>query len=231
MVAAADSGIDVIIVAAGASSRMESDTPKILLPVCGRPVILRCVDAFRQHAGIRSIVVITRESLIPALRELLPADEPRLRFAVGGATRGASVLSGMKLLHDTVPPSIVLVHDAARCLVSGALIERVIAATRAGRAAVPCVPVVDTVKRIDGLRVVGTVDRSELQAVQTPQGFHFADLWAAYAGNACLETDDCALVERALPVTVVPGERRNLKITTPDDLIVAEAFLQKQGEQ
>jgi 2-C-methyl-D-erythritol 4-phosphate cytidylyltransferase len=142
----------------------------------------------------------------------------------GGQTRSESVRAGLAAVPADV--EIVVVHDAARPLASAALFAAVIDAVRAGAdAAVAVMPVTDTVKRVDGTRVVQTLDRSELVAVQTPQAFKAEILRKAHAAgdNA---TDDAALVEAVGgTVVVVPGEATNIKITTPDDLRVAEALL------
>lgn len=142
----------------------------------------------------------------------------------GGATRSDSVRAGLA----AVPPGteIVVVHDAVRPFASAELFQRVVAAVLAGAdAAVPAVPMTDTIKRVEGTIVAATLDRSALVAVQTPQAFRLAALRDAHArgGEA---TDDAALVESiGGKVVTVEGERRNLKLTTPDDLLVARALL------
>lgn len=147
-----------------------------------------------------------------------------VRTAVGGATRSASVRAGLACVPDDV--DVIAVHDAARPLASRALFERVVAAVRAGAdAAVPGLPVTDTVKRVLDNRVVETVPRDDLVVVQTPQAFRRAALEAAHAG-AGVGTDDAALVEASGgAVVVVEGESRNLKVTLADDLQLAEALL------
>jgi 2-C-methyl-D-erythritol 4-phosphate cytidylyltransferase len=150
--------------------------------------------------------------------------EPVDAVVAGGDTRSDSVRAGLRAVPEEA--EIVVVHDAARPLATRALFDAVIAAVRAGAdAAVPGVPVSDTLKQVDGERVVGTVDREQLIGVQTPQAFRGFVLRAAHAqqGHA---TDDAALVEAARGrVVVVPGDPRNLKITTPDDLVIAAALL------
>jgi 2-C-methyl-D-erythritol 4-phosphate cytidylyltransferase len=143
---------------------------------------------------------------------------------VGGATRSASVRAGLAAVAPSA--TIVVVHDAARPLASPALFEAVIGAVRRGAdAAVPAVPVPDTVKRVDGDEVVETVARDELVVVQTPQAFRADALRAAHTGGADA-TDDAALIEAADGrVVIVPGERANLKVTTPADLVMAAAIL------
>jgi 2-C-methyl-D-erythritol 4-phosphate cytidylyltransferase len=142
----------------------------------------------------------------------------------GGATRSESVRAGLAAVSGDV--EIVVVHDAVRPLASTELFSAVIAAVRAGAdGAIPGVPVVDTLKRTDGDRVLETVDRSQLVAVQTPQAFRAEVLRKAHA-EAADATDDAALVEAVGgTVVVVPGEQSNIKITTPEDLRVAEVYL------
>ena len=152
---------------------------------------------------------------------MLPPGE---RGVIGGATRSESVRNGLAQVPDDA--DIVVVHDAARPLAAPALFGAVIDAVKAGAdAAIPVVPLSDTVKRIDGERVVETVDRSSLVAVQTPQAFRADMLRKAHAAGG-EATDDAALVEAiGGTVVVVEGEHTNIKITTPDDLRIAEALL------
>jgi 2-C-methyl-D-erythritol 4-phosphate cytidylyltransferase len=148
-----------------------------------------------------------------------------VRTATGGATRSDSVRAGL----DCVPADtdVVVVHDAARPLASRRLFALVMRAVEDGAdAAVPALPVVDTVKRVHDDRVIETVPREGLVAVQTPQAFRASALRAAHA-SAAVDTDDAALVEAAGgTVVVVEGERRNLKLTMPDDLELAQALIE-----
>jgi len=162
----------------------------------------------------------TCEGVVP----VLPADRLETGARAGGPTRSASVRAGLAAVPAAA--AIVVVHDAARPLAGPALFERVVAAVGAGAdAAVPGVALSDTVKRVDDRRVMATVDRGSLVAVQTPQAFRAEILRRAHAGEP-EATDDAALVE-ALggTVVVVDGDHRNFKITAPDDLVVARALL------
>jgi 2-C-methyl-D-erythritol 4-phosphate cytidylyltransferase len=144
----------------------------------------------------------------------------------GGAERQHSVAAALAVVPEEV--GIVLVHDAARALTPPELIESVAAAVRSGRPAViPVLPVVDTIKEVGPAgEVLGTVDRSVLRSVQTPQGFSRAVLAAAHAAGLGAHTDDAGMVEKAgVPVTCVPGAELALKITRPLDLVIAEALL------
>ena len=153
---------------------------------------------------------------------------PGVRVAIGGATRSASVRAGLACVPEDV--EIVVVHDAARPLASRTLFARVIGAVRSGAdAAVPGMPVTDTVKRVRDHHVVETVPRDDLVAVQTPQAFRRSVLQAAHAHGG-LDTDDAALVEAAGgTVVVVEGESRNLKLTRVDDLELAQALIEGSG--
>jgi len=155
---------------------------------------------------------------------VLPPDRLEAGAQPGGATRSASVRSGLAAVPDEA--EIVIVHDAARPLAGPEVFARVIAAVRAGSdAAIPVVPVTDTIKRVSGDRVTETLDRSALVAVQTPQAFRAETLRKAHAGES-EATDDAALIEAmGGTVVTVPGDSRNFKITSPDDLIVAAALL------
>jgi 2-C-methyl-D-erythritol 4-phosphate cytidylyltransferase len=194
-----------IVVAAGSGSRFGK--PKQFERLAGRTILEWSLDAAR---GACDDVV----TVVP----------PGTSGGVsGGATRSESVRAGLAAVPDDA--DVIVVHDAARPLASPALFAAVIDAVRGGAdAAIPGVPVTDTVKRVDGERVVDTVDRDALVAVQTPQAFRADLLRKAHAGDADA-TDDAALVE-ALggTVVVVPGEAANIKVTTPQDLRIAEAL-------
>lgn len=173
------------------------------------------------------VVVAAPIGATDVVRDTLTAaiDGLRLDVVEGGATRQASVAAALAALPPDV--QIVLVHDAARAFVPVDVVERVVAAVRAGAAAVvPVIPVADTVKEISGDLVRATVDRSRLRLVQTPQGFTRDVLVRAHTDGATEGTDDATLVERlGVPVTVVDGSDQAFKVTRPVDLVVAEALL------
>jgi 2-C-methyl-D-erythritol 4-phosphate cytidylyltransferase len=199
-----------VVVAGGRGTRF--GRPKQLVDLDGRSVLEHSVAAAaRASAGV---VVVLPEDLLQ--------DVPGAATVVaGGSTRSESVRAGLAAVPETC--EVVLVHDAARPLASDAVFQRVIEAVQAGAdAAVPAVPVTDTIRKISG----GVVDRSQLVAVQTPQGFRASALRAAHSG-APDATDDASLVEAAGGrVVIVDGEVHNLKITQPEDLLVARALLQ-----
>jgi 2-C-methyl-D-erythritol 4-phosphate cytidylyltransferase len=228
MATPADTG--VIVVAAGRGVRAgEGGERKQYRPVAGVRLLLRCLRPFASHPRIGPIVVVLPPedaSRPPAW--LAPLLSDRLTVVAGGAERQHSVANGLARLHESA--RIVLVHDAARPFVDAGMIDRVIAVAEHGAAAVPAIPLADTVKETDtaGL-VVRTVPRERLVAVQTPQAFPRAMLETAHqrARNdpAAIATDDAALCERiGAPVRVVAGSVRNIKVTTPEDFLVAEAF-------
>ncbi|RDB48686.1 2-C-methyl-D-erythritol 4-phosphate cytidylyltransferase [Tsukamurella tyrosinosolvens] len=214
-----------LVPAAGQGTRLGLNIPKAFVTLEDRSLLERAVDGLLASGVVDDVVVMVPADMIDRARELVP----RARVVVGGAERTDSVRAGLAAAGSA---DFVLVHDAARPLTPGSMIERVVSALRAGASAViPVLPVVDTIKRVgaDGA-VEATVDRSDLRAVQTPQGFTAAALRAAYdAAPGELATDDAGLVERAGgTVVTVPGDPLALKITTAFDLRVAEVLAQEQ---
>ena len=219
-----------VIVAAGSATRMQG-TDKIMAELGGEPVIRRTIRAFEENPFISEIVIVTREDLLTPIAQLCEdaAFTKTRAILLGGATRLESVRAGVDNLSQKA--KLVAVHDGARPLVSQKLItEAVLGAARYGAAA-PAIPVKDTVKRAQSGFVTQTPPRDELFAVQTPQTFDVdllrAALQDAAEKNAAI-TDDCSAVERlGMRVYLTKGEERNLKITTPPDLKLAESFLQR----
>jgi 2-C-methyl-D-erythritol 4-phosphate cytidylyltransferase len=216
--------VAVLVPAAGAGVRLGPGGPKALRLLAGEPLLVHAVRRVAAAVSVRVIVVAAPEADVPAVRELLAPAAP-VTVVAGGAERQESVARALA----AVPPDlgIVLVHDAARALTPPAVIESVAAAVRAGHPAViPVLPVVDTIKEVADQLVLGTVDRSVLRVVQTPQGFRRDILAAAHAAAGGAHTDDAGLAEKiGVPVLCVPGSELALKITRPLDLIVAEALL------
>ncbi|PKZ64666.1 2-C-methyl-D-erythritol 4-phosphate cytidylyltransferase [Gordonia terrae] len=213
------SGADVcvIIPAAGSGTRLGEPVPKAFVDLCGRTIIERCVENIPAALGA-SVVVVVPADLIERARMLLPG----ARVVAGGAHRSESVRAGIAAAGDA---GILLVHDAARPLTPARVFVDVVDAVRSGHpAVVPAIPVVDTLKQVvsvpGGLeRVTRTVDRDELRAVQTPQGFTRDTLLRAHADAFGLATDDAGLAERiGIDVHLVPGDPLAMKITTPWDL-------------
>jgi 2-C-methyl-D-erythritol 4-phosphate cytidylyltransferase len=181
--------------------------------------------------AVGHVVVVAPQTHLEAARAVAAATaRPEVVDVVaGGAGRTASVAAGLAALRPD--DAVVLVHDAARALAPPRLFDDVIAAVRSGaEAVVPGLPVVDTIKTVDGAGVVeGTPDRDRLRAVQTPQGFTREVLTRAHASGVSA-SDDAGLAERnGVPVHVVPGDQRAMKVTTPHDLAVAALFLREEG--
>ena len=192
----------------------------------GQPIIVHAVRGVLDVSAIEQVVVVAPSACLDEVTDLVGGD--RVTVVAGGAERTDSVAAGLAALERLQPDlSVVLVHDAARCLTPVAVFERVLDAVEGGAAAaIPGVAVVDTIKVVDGSgRVVATPERSALRAVQTPQGFAADVLRRAHASGVGA-TDDAALVESlGLDVVVVPGDARALKITVPEDLMTARRML------
>ena len=220
-----------VIVAAGSSRRMGGEN-KLLLEIDGVPVLARTLSAFQKCAAIRDIVLVCREQDIMPYTELAKAFSIDKLCTVtrGGETRTESVLAGITAAPENAV--LVAVHDGARPLVSEAVITEAVPTAAEYGAAAPVVPVKDSIKRIENGVIAADVPRDTLAAVQTPQVFARPLLLralneAARQGQAY--TDDCAAVEAlGQPVYATHGSYENIKITTPEDIAVAEALLQKE---
>jgi len=224
--------VAVLVPAAGRGERLGPGVPKALRELAGVPLLAHAVGRLAAAPSVGHVVVAVppgaTESVAELLTPVVSGYGVGLDLVVGGAERQESVARALAAVPDRYP--IVLVHDAARAFAPPELVERVAAAVRAGGdAVVPVLPVVDTIKRVDADgAVTGTVDRSVLRAVQTPQGFRRAVLAAAHRtdsdGGA---TDDAGLVERmGGRVVTVPGAEAALKITRPFDLRVAALLVE-----
>ena len=220
--------VGVVIVAGGSSTRTGGRELKQFRWVAGKPVLLHSLQTFMARGDVVGVVVVLpRDYVADPPPWIFQCDVDRLMIAPGGATRGESVWNGLEDLPDTA--EIVLVHDAARPLVDDATIGRVVAEARAGRAAIAAVPVVDTLKEVDpDGRIVRTVERERLWRAQTPQGFPRETIVSAHRRarqEKLSATDDAALCERlGIPVVVVRGSERALKITDDEDFARAEAL-------
>lgn len=210
-----------IIVAAGRGTRAGGALPKQWQHLGGRPVAAYAMDRFAAHPSVAQLILILHPDDIDT--QLWPR-EPAAQVVVGGATRAASVQAGLAAVDPETTQ--VLIHDAARPLVSDALIDRVLDALVMHQGAAPAVPVTDTLWHGDNGQVTGVQDRTGLYRAQTPQGFHLAPLLAAHAVSTGLETDDVAVARAAgLDVAIVAGDEDNIKITTPDDFVRAEKLM------
>ena len=217
----------VVIVAAGNGTRLGAELPKAFVALGGSTLLERSVHAVAGMSEPAQVVVVAPSELVAEAGELAAgAFGAAVTVVSGGSTRQQSVASGIAALDASV--DVVLVHDAARALTPSSLFDDVVAAVDArGHGVVPGLPVSDTIKRVgaDG-EIHETVDRTVLSAVQTPQGFPRADLAAAYAAALSDETDDAGLVAASgRAVSVIPGDARAFKITTPWDLRRAEELV------
>jgi 2-C-methyl-D-erythritol 4-phosphate cytidylyltransferase len=218
------SRVSAIVVAAGQGKRFGS--PKQFALLRGKPVVDWCLEAFDTHEEVSDIILVLEEN---SQKERYFDRFGKISSVVpGGRRRQDSVYAGFletRLSED----DIVLVHDGVRPLIKKDLIHDVIDAARKGGAAVPVIPMEDTVKRCEGQRVIKTMDRDKLKRVQTPQGFRCSILKQALERAEEAEisgTDEAFLVERlGLEIFTVEGDPRNIKITTQEDLITAEGFI------
>jgi len=220
--------VGVILLAAGSGSRIGGRQLKQFRWVAGKPMLLHGLQLFQSRPDVAMVVcVLPRSHAGDPPPWIFQSDHERLGVTVGGRTRGDSVIAGLEELPDEI--RVVLVHDAARPLVTMDVVDRVIHAARAGTGAVAALPVVDTLKEVgeDG-RIVRTVPREGLWRAQTPQGFPREMIDQAYltARREGLEaTDDAALCERlGYPVSVVRGTELALKVTVEEDFARAEAL-------
>ena len=218
-----------VIVAAGSASRM-GGIDKVMAPLGGEPMILRTVRAFEDCEAVKEIVIVTREDLMGPIAELCSGFTKIRSVVQGGSSRQESVKLGLLAFSKEV--RLAAVHDGARPLVSGELIDKVIRAAHSYGAAAPAIPVKDTIKIFEGGFIAATPDRSTLRAVQTPQVMD-RDLLLGALEKAEQEgtalTDDCSAVEHiGMRVRLVEGEERNLKVTTPRDLKIAELLLEEK---
>jgi len=210
--------IGLILAAAGAGSRFGSSVPKQFLPLDGVPVYLRSLESFESLVD-HAVVVVPGDWKDRVACETQERWQGRIRVDTGGDQRQDSVRRGLFALP---PVEIVLVHDAARPYVTANLITLVIEEARRSGACIPGLPVSQTVKEVAGSRVIRTLDRTSLVLAQTPQGFRRDILLQAFERaerDAFYGTDESILVERiGLPVAVVEGEPRNIKITFKQDV-------------
>ena len=227
-----EKSIAVIIVAAGKGERASlghSDDPKQYRPLSGVPVLKRTIAAFLDYPAITQLVVVIHPDHATRYGELGVSDARLLPPVIGGASRQASVLEGLKALAPT-RPDLVLIQDAARPFAAPRVIGDVIAVLDQYDGAIPALAVTDTIKRsLDGREIVATEDRTQLSAAQTPQGFRFGQIFSAHMRASTIRrnfTDDAEIAEWAgLRVAMVMGDRDNIKITHPEDFARAERIL------
>lgn len=217
-----------VIVAAGSASRM-GGIDKVMASLGGTPMVARTAAAFQNCDAIAEIVIVTRPDLIRPISALCAGMDKVRAVVAGGSSRQESVWLGLNALSEDI--QLAAIHDGARPLISNLVIDRTVRAANSYGAAAPAVPVKDTIKVVKGGLVEKTPERATLQAVQTPQVFDF-DLLRGALKKAEEEktavTDDCSAVERlGMKVKIVEGDERNLKVTTPMDLKIAEMLLEE----
>ncbi|MGH2740043.1 MAG: 2-C-methyl-D-erythritol 4-phosphate cytidylyltransferase [Actinomycetota bacterium] len=216
----------VLLVAAGRGERLGTDVPKAFVEIRGRSLLQLCVIALSAVPEVGLVVAIVPLGREDDARAALSTLGPRVETVAGGETRQASVRAGLAALpRDS---DAVVCHDVARPFASPRLYRAVLGALQGADGAVPALPVADTVKRVEESRVVESLPRDELVFVQTPQAFRRGALEESHqraVETAMTATDDAALLEAAgFRIVTVPGDARNLKITTPADLEIAAAF-------
>lgn len=217
-----------VIVAAGSASRM-GGIDKVMADLDGEPMILRTVRTFQNCDAVKEIVVVTRPDLMQRMMSLCRNMDKVTAIVAGGKDRQESVELGLNALSNRV--KLAAIHDGARPLITNEVIDRTVRAAHSYGAAAPAIPVKDTVKTVQGGVVSHTPDRNTLRAVQTPQVFDY-DLLRGALKQARQEkaaiTDDCSAVERmGFSVKIVEGDERNIKVTTPMDLKIAQMLLEE----
>ena len=225
--------ITAIFPAAGQGRRMEAGINKVFLELCGKPILVHTLLAFSRCPAIDDLIVVVAPEEVGFIKKILcaiPGLKP-YQVVAGGAERQYSVYNG--LAHVSTETELVLVHDAARPLVPQSVIEAVAAEAAKSGAAIAAVPVKDTIKVVnEDKEVLQTPSRSSLWMIQTPQGFRRDLLVQAYQKaqlDVFVGTDDASLVERlGASVKVVKSDYRNIKLTTPEDILIAEAFLRSE---
>ncbi len=227
--------VGVVLVAAGQGARM-GGVDKGALAIDGRSALSYALAAFAPVT--QSVIVVVAADRIAAWQEIRAAEAWEIPTAIiaGGAVRQESVRLGVAALGKAGGCDVVVIHDGARPLVTTTMIRACIEAAWRDGAAILAVPVTDTIKRVRDGRIVETPDRAALWAAQTPQAFRWSLLHEAFAWSDTLgappTTDEASLVEAyGQPVCVVRGDRTNIKITEPDDLIVARALLRARTGQ
>jgi 2-C-methyl-D-erythritol 4-phosphate cytidylyltransferase len=215
---------------------MGADRNKVLLLLKGVPVIVRTLQVFENDPACAGIVLVVRKDEISQFRKLTDTFGMNkiMAFAAGGSERQESVQNGLNVLkaRGTRQDSVILIHDGARPFIAQDKIAAVAEAAAGQSAALLAVPVKDTIKQARGNNVEKTLERKTLWAAQTPQAFRFSVILRAHE-QGCKDryqaTDDASLVEHlGVPVTLVKGSYRNIKLTSPEDMIIAEKFIEEE---
>lgn len=220
--------VTALIVAGGMGKRMGKDKNKVFLPLAGKTVIEHTLNAFFSAGCIEEIVIVTRSMDVEECQKLFCDAKKKVKTVVGGKTRQESVYNGLKEINE----GIVVIHDAARALIDTETVEQSVLMCKKYGAAAVGVSCVDTLKRVDEQGfITETVNREGIYRIQTPQTFRVKDI--KYAHEKALEqefetTDDCALYEKYIgKIKIVPGISKNIKITFPEDLVLAQTILKR----
>lgn len=226
----------LIVVAAGSGQRMKTETPKPYLLLRGKPLVIHTLQALEKTADFyEKIVVVSADCVDQMENDLLPRwlRNSQWKVVAGGARRQDSVAHGLECLSRNCQS--VFIHDGARPFVTSAMVQRLIEKIAQGINAIAAVSVNDTLKRVKAETVDETVSRDRLMAAQTPQAFMMNELCDAFrrmSGQNFVMTDEASLIEHfGGCVEVVPGERCNIKITTPEDFILARGILESWKER
>ncbi len=216
-----------IIVAAGSGKRFGGDIPKQFLEISGKPLLIHTLEKFENCASVDEIVLVLSENEIENFSKILKNYQIKKleKIIFGGKTRAESVFNGIKAIEKA---EVVAVHDGARPLVSCEEISQTIEKAKEKGAACLVAKVTDTIKKVSGKKITGTIDRQTLRRALTPQCFRFEILKKAFENADLSEsaTDECFLVEKlGYEIAFVEGNARNIKITTREDLLIAEIFL------
>ena len=227
-----------IIVAGGTGQRMQSKLPKQFLPIHGKPILLHTIEAFKHAFSDITIVLVLHPDYLDYWKRLGISFD-NLHITTGGESRFHSVKNGLTVIEKITgnnlgngDSTIIGVHDAVRPILSKELLERVYAKAAISKAVIPVVPLKDSIRKIDHTGNSVAIDRADFRLVQTPQCFHASILQHAYQQEFSAHFTDSASVVEAMgqQISLVKGETSNIKITTPDDLVWAESFLNKASE-
>ncbi len=218
--------ISAILVAAGKSKRFKDKASKVILKLNSRPIIAYSLDTLNSHPEIKEIIVVANPRNIAGLAAIIRKNKFHkvVKVVLGGKERKDSVAQGLRAVNPKA--GFMLIHDAARPFITAALVSLVINEARKSKAAILGIPVKATIKMVRGSKVEKTVDRSGLWEIQTPQVFEKGLILKAYRkfGRSKV-TDDAGLVEKSgKPVKVAAGSSLNIKITTPEDMLIAKGI-------
>jgi 2-C-methyl-D-erythritol 4-phosphate cytidylyltransferase len=213
-----------IIVAGGSGNRMGADIPKQFLPIKGKPILIHTIDQFMQIADIEVIVVLPKKDIAYWESQNFVFPKP-VKIVIGGTTRFQSVKNGLASI--TIPQGLVAVHDGVRPFVTQAIIQKGFEVANEKGSAVTCVPMKDSIREVGQLGINKAADRSRFRLIQTPQTFDLANMKKAFETSDEPFFTDCASVmeHSDFAITLIDGAYENIKITTPEDLVWAEAFL------